>query len=51
MIDSELFLVLKNSRVVKSLYWTFINLLKAKSDLLYIRNQNVPRSKHFPPRL
>ena len=29
---------------------TFI-LLKAKRNLLYIRNQSVPRSKHFPPRL
>jgi hypothetical protein len=27
------------------------NLLKTKSNLLYIRNQSVPRSKHFPPRL
>jgi hypothetical protein len=28
-----------------------INLLKTKRNLLYIRNQSVPRSKHFPPRL
>ena len=28
-----------------------INLLKTKRNLLYIRNQFVPRSKHFPPRL
>ena len=28
-----------------------INLLKTKPNLLYIRNQSVPRSKHFPPRL
>ena len=27
------------------------NLLKTKPNLLYIRNQTVPRSKHFPPRL
>ena len=27
-----------------------INLLKKKRNLLYIRNQFVPRSKHFPPR-
>jgi len=27
------------------------NLLKTKSNLLYIRNQTVPRCKHFPPRL
>jgi hypothetical protein len=29
----------------------FINLLKAKRNMLYIRNQSVPRCKHFPPRL
>ena len=29
----------------------FFNLLKTKRNLLYIRNQSVPRSKHFPPRL
>jgi hypothetical protein len=28
-----------------------INLLKTKCNLLYIRNQPVPRCKHFPPRL
>jgi len=28
-----------------------VNLLKTKSILLYIRNQSVPRCKHFPPRL
>jgi hypothetical protein len=28
-----------------------IKLLKTKRNLLYIRNQSVPRSKHFPPRL
>ena len=27
------------------------NLLKTKRNLLYIRNQSVPRSKHFPPQL
>ena len=27
------------------------NLLKTKRIVLYIRNQSVPRSKHFPPRL
>jgi len=26
-----------------------INLLKAEHNLLYIRNQSVPRCKHFPP--
>ena len=28
-----------------------MNLLKTKRNLLYIRNQSVPCSKHFPPRL
>jgi hypothetical protein len=28
-----------------------INLSKTKRNLLYIRNQSVPRCKHFPPRL
>jgi hypothetical protein len=28
-----------------------INLLKTKRVLLYIRDQSVPRCKHFPPRL
>jgi len=28
-----------------------MNLLKTKGNLLYIRNQSVPRCKHFPPRL
>jgi len=28
-----------------------INRLQTKSNLLYIRNQSVPRCKHFPPRL
>jgi len=27
------------------------NLLKTKRILLYVRNQSVPRCKHFPPRL
>jgi len=27
------------------------NLLKTKRNLLYIRNQSVPRCKHFPARL
>ena len=30
---------------------TRFNLLKTKRNLLYIRNQSVPRSKHFPPQL
>ena len=30
---------------------TDINLLKTKRNLLYIRNQFLLRSKHFPPRL
>jgi len=28
-----------------------INLLKTKRNLLYKRNQSVPRCKRFPPRL
>jgi len=31
--------------------WENINLLKNKRYLLYIRNQSIPRCKHFPPRL
>jgi len=27
------------------------NLLKTQRNLLYIRNQSVPRCKHYPPRL
>jgi len=27
------------------------NLIQTKSNLLYVRNQFVPRCKHFPPRL
>jgi hypothetical protein len=30
---------------------SLFNLLKTKRNLLYIRNQSVPRCKHFPPRL
>ena len=30
---------------------TLINLLKTKLNLLYIRNESLPRSKHLPPRL
>jgi hypothetical protein len=30
---------------------TILNLLKTKRNLLYIRNQSVPRSKLFPPQL
>jgi hypothetical protein len=32
-------------------YQLRLNLLKTKRNLLYIRNQSVPRCKHFPPRL
>ena len=35
----------------KNKFGTPINLLKTKRNLLYIRNQSVPRSKHFPPQL
>jgi len=30
---------------------TKFNLLKMKYTLLHMRNQSVPRCKHFPPRL
>jgi len=30
---------------------SFINPLQTKLNLLYIRNQSVPRCKHFPTRL
>jgi hypothetical protein len=29
----------------------YIKLLKKRRNLFYIRNQSVPRSKHFPPRV
>ena len=32
-------------------YWSKVNLLKTKSNLLYIINQPVQRSKLFPPQL
>jgi hypothetical protein len=32
-------------------YFFLFNLLKTKRNLLYIRNQSVPRYKRFPPRL
>ena len=35
----------------KLMAWFSVNLLNTKRILLYIRNQSVPRSKHFPPRL
>jgi len=28
-----------------------INLFKTKRNLLYVRNQFIPRCKHFPPQL
>jgi len=34
-----------DTRTVKKIF----NLLKAKRNLLYIRNQSVPHCKHFPP--
>jgi len=35
----------------KSTFNVYFNLLKTKRNPLYIRNQSVPRCKHFPPRL
>ena len=43
--------ILCNSIMVKGLVVIGFNLLKAKCNLLYIKNQSVPRSKHSPPRL
>jgi len=37
--------------VVFRIFAKALNLLKTKRNLGYIRNQSVPRSKHFPPRL
>ena len=34
-----------------SMFSDILNLFKTKRYLLYIKNQAVPRSKHFPPRL
>ena len=36
---------------VREVKTMLLNLLKTKRIMLYIRNQSVPRSKHFPPRL
>ena len=43
----------KKEKENKVIYFlcTLSILLKAKRNLLYIRNQSVPRSKHFPSRL
>jgi hypothetical protein len=38
-------------RVLTDMCKTFLKLLKTKRHLIYTRNQSVPRSKHFPPRL
>ena len=35
----------------KTVFHSGINLLMTKRNVLYIRNQSVPRSKHFPPLL
>ena len=37
--------------LIQDFCYYYINLLKTKRNLIYIRNQSVPRSKHFPPRL
>ena len=39
----------RNRAVVTA--FSLTKLLKIKLNLLYIRNQSVPRCKHFPPRL
>jgi hypothetical protein len=40
--------IIGTSNVTLKTFW--VNLLKMKRNLLYIRCQPVPRSKHFPPR-
>ena len=43
--------ILKRKDCNKPIRSFSFNLLKTKRNLLYIRNQFAPRSKHFPPRL
>jgi len=43
------FLWVSEQTAISSLY--NIKLIKTKRNLLFIWNQSVPRSKHFPPRL
>ena len=43
--------VLRWLNVVTDSIHNYLNLLESKLNLLYIRNQSVPRCKHFPPRL
>jgi len=40
-----------NTQKLRRKYSVPFNLLKVESNMLYIRNQSVPRCKHFPPRL
>ena len=49
LTKSLILLYLKCPQWQRSIF--HINLLKTKRNLLYISNQSVPRSKHFPPRL
>jgi 3-polyprenyl-4-hydroxybenzoate decarboxylase len=48
VVYSRVTLRLTNDTAADS--WLF-NLLQTKRNLLYIKNQFVPRCKHFPPRL
>ena len=50
--EVKTFKITKETKVY-SVSWIQLNInpLKTKRNLLYIRNQSVPRSKHFPPRL
>jgi len=43
---------LEVSGAIRPMYGSLgVKRLKTKRNLLYIRNQSVPRCKHFPPRL
>jgi len=41
----------QSSKSITTKLQVFINLVNTKHNLLNIRNQSVPRCKHFPPRL
>ena len=41
----------KDRKNLQCVFFQFISLIETKCNLLYIRNQSVPRCKHFPPQL